>query len=174
VRNSGKSYLRFLEEKYIYKGTGHMHAPIIRRKVRQVYLTNLNDYVNIIEMSFRKYSESYVNDPGEPLNFSLILQDLTGLYGSDREMLAAALRYLLTHFVGNGLAPMNFVNATDHEYGPVTKYGVRPQEIIDNIMAAWLAGGDYFVDDFELMFGWERYCGAFIEDDEPEDVGSRS
>jgi hypothetical protein len=144
-----------------------------QRNVVPVDFQNLDQQIDILGMSFREYCDSYVNDPGEPLNFSLILQDLTGLYGSDREMLAAALRYLLTHFVGNGLAPMNFVNATDHEYGPVTKYGVRPQEIIDNIMAAWREGGDYFVDDFELMFGWERDCGAFIEDTTVED-GTRS
>jgi hypothetical protein len=164
VRNGGKSFLELYEQQFLHKGTTPMHGNIIRRNVAPVGFPNLDEHNNYLRKSFRDYCHSYVTDPGEPMNFYPILQVLTRLYGSDRAMMEAALRYLLTHFLGNGLAPMNFENAVDYEYGPVTKYGVRPQEIIDNIVEAWRMGGNRFVDSFELMFGWERDGGAFIEE----------
>jgi hypothetical protein len=150
-----------------------MANTIKQRAVQSIDFQHLEQKMKTFDSTFREYCDAYITDQGDPHNFSCTLQVIINAFGSDRATLEAALRYFLTHVIGNGLAPMNWVNATDHEYGPVTKYGVRPQEIIDNIMAAWLAGGDYFVDDFELMFGWERYCGAFIEDDEPEDGPQR-
>jgi hypothetical protein len=62
---------------------------------------------------------------------------------------------------------MNFANARDpaYEYGPITKYGLRPQEIIDNIIADWRSRDYKPFELYEVMFGWEHDCGIFMEDD---------
>jgi len=165
----GKCAVHIIEELSYKTGGSLMDRPRIRRNVIPFVFSRQDEIMKNSRSSLREYATNYAVFPGDPNNFSFTLQVIIDAFGSDRKTLEGALRYFLTHIIGHGLAPMNWVNATDHEYGPVTKYGVRPQEIIDNIMAAWLAGGDYFVDDFELMFGWEHYCGAFIEDDTPED-----
>jgi hypothetical protein len=166
---SGAKSLQIFSIRSCKQGVENMLNTVRQRKVKFVDSQHLDQKMKTFNSTFREYCNAYIADPGDPHNFSFTLQVIINAFGSDRKTLEGALRYFLTHVIGNGLAPMNFVNAIDHEYGPVTKYGVRPQEIIDNIMTAWLAGGDYFVDDFELMFGWEHYCGAFIEDDAPED-----
>jgi hypothetical protein len=82
----------------------------------------------------------------------------------------SALHYFLTYIISRGKVPVNHVNqiSIEYEYGPVTRYGVRPQEIIDGIMEDWRSRNGEMFDHFELFFGWEHHCGAFIEDDEEE------
>ena len=77
------------------------------------------------------------------------------------------MRYFLSYIMSRGYAPMNFANARDpnYEYGPITKYGLRPQEIIDNIIADWRSRNYEPFEPYEVMFGWEHDCGLFMEDD---------
>ncbi len=121
------------------------------------------------DRSFMDFCEESMGVRGfeEPIDFVINQNTLDYHFGKDLINLENATRYFLGYIISRGYAPMNFINVVDLdlEYGPITKYDLRPQEIIDNIIADWRSRNYEPFDHFEVMFGWEQDCGLFMEDD---------
>ncbi len=139
--------------------------------VRHVKLVDFNSDKTIEGRDLTRYCEEQVEDPSraEAEDFSYYQKIFKNYFDGPKEI-EAAMRYFLGYIMSRGYAPMNFANAVDltHEYGPITKYGLRPQEIIDNLIADWRSRGCELFEPYEVMFGWEHDCGLFMEDDEEE------
>jgi len=140
--------------------------------IRNVRLPVFDTSMRIGEFSFLEFCARHVEDPdrAEATDFYHIQQAIGNTFGWGTELNEKALRYFFAYIMSRGYAPMNFANAVDltYEYGPITKYGLRPQEIIDNLIADWRSRGGELFEPYEVMFGWEHDCGLFMEDDEEE------
>jgi hypothetical protein len=137
--------------------------------IKKVKLVDFDVNEIIGERTFLQYCENQIEDPrhAEAEDLAYDQGVLTLSFENDIEKLENAMRYLLGYMMSRGYAPMNFANVRDraHEYGPITKYGLRPQEIIDNIVADWRSRNYAPFQPYEVMFGWEQDCGLFMEDD---------
>lgn len=71
--------------------------------------------------------------------------------------------FFITHLVAHGYVPMRDGGEV-HYFVPEYRYGTKPQEIIDNIMAEWRRRGRQQFDFWELYLGFEPYCGGFYPD----------
>jgi hypothetical protein len=137
--------------------------------IKNVKFSDVEIDWNIENRSFVVFCEESVENPefAEPVCFSYFQKIFYHYSNHDNFEVEKATRYFLGYVMSRGYAPMNFANARDRafEYGPITKYGLRPQEIIDNIVADWRSRGCVPFRDQEVMFGWEHDCGVFMEDD---------
>jgi len=158
------------------KNAGHFYIKSMKMNSRRNYpvVRNLKMIEFDVEQrmgdkSFMAFCEGSMGTLGfeEPTTFSIHQNTLEYYFGGNLTNLENATRYFLGYIISRGYAPMNFVNVVDLdlEYGPITKYGLRPQEIIDNIIADWRSRNYEPFDHFEVMFGWEQDCGMFMEDD---------
>ncbi len=138
--------------------------------VRHVKLIEFDVNQLMGDQNFMAFCEGSMGTLGfeEPTTFSIHQNTIEYYFGENLIDLENATRYFLGYIISRGYAPMNFVNVVDPdlEYGPITKYGLRPQEIIDNIIADWRSRNYEPFDHFEVMFGWEQDCGMFMEEDE--------
>jgi hypothetical protein len=136
--------------------------------VRNIKMNEFDVNQMMGDRNFMDFCEESMGVRGfeEPTDFVINQNTLEYHFGKDLNNLENATRYFLGYIISRGYAPMNFVNAVDPdlEYGPITKYGLRPQEIIDNIIADWRSRNYEPFDHFEVMFGWEQDCGLFMEE----------
>jgi hypothetical protein len=124
---------------------------------------------NIENQTLKELCEDSVENPetAEAEDFSYFQKIFTYYSKNKIAETEKAMRYFLSYIMSRGYAPMNFANARSqkYEYGPITKYGLRPQEIIENIIADWRSRKYAPFKLYEVMFGWEHDCGMFMEDD---------
>jgi hypothetical protein len=162
VFNDGKSVDITLEKKIM----DDVYPYPAIKKVRLVDF-DVNEMMG--DKTFLQYCQEQVEDPARAEAEDLAYdQGVLSLYfENDIEKLEQAMRYFLGYIMSRGYAPMNFANARGmkYEYGPITKYGLRPQEIIDNIIADWRSRNYAPFEPYEVMFGWEHDCGLFMQDD---------
>lgn len=137
--------------------------------IKNVRLVDFDVAEMMGERTFIQYCQQYVEDPSHAEAEDLAYdQGVLSLYfEKNLDKLENAMRYFLGYIMSRGYAPMNFENVRDpaYEYGPITKYGLRPQEIIENIIADWRSRNYAPFEPYEVMFGWEHDCGLFMEDD---------
>jgi hypothetical protein len=123
----------------------------------------------IENQTLKELCEESVENPefAEAADFSYFQKMFAHYSNNDNAETEKAIRYFLSYIMSRGYAPMNFANARGqkYEYGPITKYGTRPQEIIENIIADWRSRDYKPFELYEVMFGWEHDCGLFMEDD---------
>jgi hypothetical protein len=140
--------------------------------VRNLRLVDFDTNQKINDENFLAFCEGSMGAYGieEPTDFRINQNILDIHFGNDPISLELATRFFLGYIISRGYAPMNFANAVDPdlEYGPIKKYGLRPQEIIDNIIADCRSRNYEPFDLYEVMFGWEQDCGLFMEDDPEE------
>jgi hypothetical protein len=121
-------------------------------------------------MNFADFCAQQVEDTAiaEAEDLSFFQLQFGYCFEHDPNQMELAMRYFLSYIMSRGYAPMNFANARapNSEYGPITKYGLRPQEIIDNIVADWRSRNYEPFEPYEVMFGWEQNCGLFMEEDQ--------
>jgi hypothetical protein len=172
------SKIHMLQQKFITIGgldimaaenypQGLVLSPHIRMKnIPQTHLDNLERVWDIYKVNFRDFCNWYIedfDDPEDAADFSSVPAFLEYGFGYTGAELDDAMLYFITYLVRRGLVPMTYLNE-ELFFAPEYRYGIKPQEIIDNIMAEWKRRGRGNFEFLELYLGLEPYCGGFYPD----------
>ena len=146
---------------------GFVLSPYVRMKnIPQTHLDNMERVWDIHKVTFRDFCNWYIedfDDPEDAADFSNVPGFIEYGFGYTGAELDDAMLYFMTYLVRHGLVPMTYLNE-ELFFAPEYRYGLEPQEIIENIMAEWKRRGRGNFEFLELYLGLEPYCGGFYPD----------
>lgn len=143
-----------------------LHRHIRFHEVRPVSFDKMDAVWDFYKITFHDYCLSKLDDHDDyedAEDLSKIQVRLEGSFEFEGEDLDQAMLFFITHLVAHGYVPMRDGGEV-HYFVPEYRYGTKPQEIIDNIMAEWRRRGRQQFDFWELYLGFEPYCGGFYPD----------